>query len=1482
MAAADLEMMDFESDAFSVDDSDDDFDLENYDPNQKASKAKKGGAATKKAPAKKASSSSSSSSASASSSSSKPGKSIEQTYQKKTQLEHILLRPDTYIGSTEQVTQPMFVLNAATNRIENRDVTFTPGLYKIFDEIVVNAADNKQRDSNMDRLEVTVDADDNTIAVLNNGKGIPVVMHKEHGCYVPTLIFGHLLTGSNFDDDEKKTTGGRNGYGAKLANIFSTEFVVECVDAERGLKFTQTFRNNMHVTEEPVVKKCGKAEVKKGDYTKITFKPDLKRFRMDCLDADTIALLSKRAYDIAGSMANKEGKRLAVYLNGKKLPVKDFKSYLGLFDGISAPAAFEKVNDRWEVGVGVSDGSFQQISFVNAIATHKGGGHVNYIADQIAKKLQAAVKKKNKGGTEIKPNQIKNHLAIFVNCLVENPTFDSQTKENMTIRPATFNSVKLSDKFTKQVEKSGVVDSIMSYAKFKQNQALKRKGGTKKTKLTGITKLDDANHAGTAKSKDCTLIVTEGDSAKSLAVSGLSVVGRDYYGVFPLKGKLLNVRDATHAQIMKNEEIMNLVEIMGLKFNVTYTAENVKTLRYGHLMIMADQDHDGSHIKGLVINFIHNFWPSLLDVPGFLQQFITPIVKCTKGKKSETFFTLPEYEEWKESTGNDAKGWHIKYYKGLGTSTSSEAKEYFSNLDIHEITFNELSSDHVTRDIDDGMDEDDVAADVVSSGAGLIDMAFSKARVEDRKKWLNRVEKDTFLNYSDAQRDGVKYSDFINRELVLFSQADNKRSIPHIMDGFKPSQRKVLYACFKKKLKNEIKVAQLGGYIGEHSAYHHGEMSLNGTIIGMAQSYVGSNNVNLLYPSGQFGTRRMGGKDHASARYVFTKLEKIARAIFHPDDDALLNYLNDDGLSIEPDYYMPVIPMVLVNGSDGIGTGWSSTIQNHDPREIIANIRKLINGEEPEEMHPHFYGYTGEIVAETGKREGSYIVKGKIERMDDTTLLITELPLGKWTQDYKSFLEGMMTGSDKSPSEISDFKENHTDTTVSFTVIATKAAIDSFEKAKDGLTGKFKLSTTISTKNMTLFDDQGKIHKYKTSLDILRMFFQHRLEFYVKRKVMLLEKMAKELKILSNKARFVQEVCEGDLIVSNRKRTELLADLKERGYDLFPKDEKKSDSGEAEEEEEEAVEENTSDAELAKGYEYLLGMKIWSLTFERAEELRRQRAEKAEEVKKLEATSPEAIWLTDLDAIDEALDEREMDIASELKKEMQAQSKSKARNKKVAKKNVKKSKKAAKKKDQWDSDLENSDGDSDDDFVAAKPAPRAKPAPKKAAPAKPAPAPKATSPPVPTPPVAAVEEAASVLEKLTIDEDESDDDFEFAAAPKAAAPPKAAAAPKKVAAKKAPAKKAPAKKAPAKKAPAKKAASKKAPAKSKKTLYDSSDDSSDDDSDDFMGDSDSEVEMVSSAPVPARARSGRAAASKKITYVIDDSDDESFDEDSDF
>ena len=416
-----------------------------------------------------------------------------------------------------------------------------------------------------------------------------------------------------------------------------------------------------------------------------------------------------------------------------------------------------------------------------------------------------------------------------------------------------------------------------------------------------------------------------------------------------------------------------------------------------------------------------------------------------------TYFTLHEYEKWLESTGNNGKGWTIKYYKGLGTSTSQEAKEYFSHLDLHEVTFQALS-----RDVDFHEEEfvDDKGRPVATTGSDLIDLIFRKARVEDRKLWLNKMPKDRFMDYIQAsRRGGVLYSEFVNNEYIHFSHYDNARSIPHLMDGFKPSQRKVLYACLKRNLKSEIKVAQLTGYVAEHSAYHHGEASLQLTIVGMAQNFCGSNNINLLTPSGQFGTRRMGGKDAASARYIFTKLEPIARTIFHPDDDDLLNYLKDDGSTIEPEFYVPVIPMVLVNGAEGIGTGWSTFVNNYSPRDVIENIRRKLQGHDVVPMKPFYAGFTGDVSTETEMEvlhkcfpniyalksqiieiegnEKSYRSFGKIERVDETTLLITELPLKKWTQEYKQFLDGMMVTDGKQVAEIKDFKENHTETTVS-------------------------------------------------------------------------------------------------------------------------------------------------------------------------------------------------------------------------------------------------------------------------------------------------------------------------------------------------------------------------------------------------------------------------------------------------------------------
>uniref|UniRef100_A0A3Q2X055 DNA topoisomerase 2 n=1 Tax=Haplochromis burtoni TaxID=8153 RepID=A0A3Q2X055_HAPBU len=1088
--------------------------------------------------------------------------SVERVYQKKTQLEHILLRPDTYIGSVEPITQQMWVFDEEIG-MNQREITYVPGLYKIFDEILVNAADNKQRDKNMTAIKITIDPESNTISIWNNGKGIPVVEHKDEKMYVPALIFGHLLTSSNYDDEEKKVTGGRNGYGAKLCNIFSTKFTVETACKEYRHSFKQP-------GIEP-----------------LTF----------------------------------------------RLVVNGFRSYVDLYvkdkldeTGVALKVVHETVNDRWEVCLTMSEKGFQQISFVNSIATTKGGRHIDYVVDQIVAKLIEVVKKKNKAGVSVKPFQVKNHIWVFVNALIENPSFDSQTKENMTLQTKSFGSkCLLSDKFIRAATNCGIVESILNWVKFKaQTQLNKKCSSVKHSKIKGIPKLDDANDAGGKHSSECTLILTEGDSAKSLAVSGLGVIGRDRYGVFPLRGKILNVREATHKQIMENAEINNIIKIVGLQYKKSYDdPESLRSLRYGKIMIMTDQDQDGSHIKGLLINFFHHNWPSLLKHT-FLEEFITPIVKATKNKQELAFYSIPEFDEWKKHTEN-YKTWHIKYYKGLGTSTSKEAKEYFADMEKHRITFRYTGA------------EDDAA----------ITLAFSKKKTDDRKEWLTNFMEDRrqrrmhglpeqYLYGTHARH--LSYNDFINKELILFSNSDNERSIPSLVDGLKPGQRKVLFTCLKRNDKREVKVAQLAGSVAEMSAYHHGEQALMMTIVNLAQNFVGSNNVNILQPLGQFGTRINGGKDAASPRYIFTMLSPLAKLLFPAVDSNLLKFLYDDNQKVEPEWYIPIIPMVLVNGAEGIGTGWACKIPNYDPREIVNNINRMLKHQDPLPMLPSYKNFKG-IIHELGQNQ--YLVSGEVSVIDKNTIEITELPVRTWTQAYKeSVLEPMLQGTDKTPSLINDYKEYHTDATVKFVVRMSEEKLAQAEAA--GLHKVFKLQSSLTCNSMVLFDHMGCLKRYDSVQDILKEFFELRLHYYKLRKDWLLGNLGAEAAKLSNQARFVLEKIEGKIVIENKSKRELIRMLVQKGFESDPvaawtKAQEKS-------QEEDYKDGNESDGSVDSGstsgpnFNYILNMPLWCLTKEKVDELLKQRDQKRGELNDLQKKSPEDLWKEDLTVFIEELD----------------------------------------------------------------------------------------------------------------------------------------------------------------------------------------------------------------------------------------------------
>ncbi|KAE8675455.1 DNA topoisomerase 2 isoform 4 [Hibiscus syriacus] len=872
----------------------------------------------------------------------------------------------------------------------------------------------------------------------------------------------------------------------------------------------------MRLRTQPIIEECGEEE----NWTRITFKPDLAKFNMIELESDMIALMKKRVFDLAACL----GSNVEVKFNGQSLEnsfIKYVDYYLKVVSKTEAEpllSLHEKVdNGRWEVCVSFSEGQFQQISFVNGISTIKGGTHVDHVTDLISKYVMESInKKKRKKKNHVKVADVKNNMWVFVNALIDNPTLDSQTKETLTLDQSKFGSIcELSEDFLEKVYVE--IDELVRFGK-----DIKQLG--RSSRILNIPKLSDAAEAGGVNSELCTLILTEGDSAKPLVEVGLNVVEKKYYGVYPLRGKIRNVSTTTIDELMKNTELKNIKRILGLELGKEY--ENVDTLRYGHVMIMTDQDLDGSHIKGLLINFFHSCWPSLLKIESFLQCFITPIIKVTNNEENrvEYFDSLHEYEEWRKSMRLKVKEWSINYLKGLGSSTKEEGEKYFGEIENRLKVF-----------IWEGV-EDQKA----------LELAFSKKMENKRKEWLRDYEPSYHLDLSVKQ---ISYARFIKEEFVHFSMLDNKRSIASVFDGIKTTQRKIIFCSFQKNLTEAIKVSEFSGNVSEHSRYRHGVQSIHGTIISMAKDFVGSNNINLLMPSGIFGTHDEGGKDAAKPRYLSVQLAPITRYLFPEVDDSLLDYLEVDDRLVEPRWYVPILPLVLVNGSEGIGTGWSSFVPKYDPREIVTNLKLLLDNKvtfgSMVPMKPWYKGFGGEI-DEVPTSNTSYIISGVIET-EETTVRITELPVGLSADMYKKTLDSILSKDDS----FEKYECKQCNGKIIFEVIMKEKMAD------DVLLEKLKLTTKVNTSNMHLFDGEGNIKKYNSIEEILAGFYRTRLDLYVKRKKAMEDALEQQISEKEIKLKFIRHIAERKIDV-HRKKPHVLADLRkafpeatERDYDFL-------------------------------------------------------------------------------------------------------------------------------------------------------------------------------------------------------------------------------------------------------------------------------------------------------------------------------------------
>jgi len=1110
------------------------------------------------------------------------------------QRSHVLHRPDMYIGSVKPTKKEMFIakVNEDDIYISKEEIGYNPGLDRIFLEVLSNATDNVWRSKEFEvpctKIKVNINKETGETVIWNDGLFIETEKNKETNLYNVEMIFGKLLTSSNYNDEEERKTAGRNGLGVKLCNIYSKNFTVKTVDPKNGKMYSQTWEENMSIRNSP---KITSSKLKTG-YTEISYIPDFSRFGCKGYSEEMLNIIYKHTIDCA--MITKVG----VYLNNVKIPVKNLNEYSRLFS-TQLEDKVENIflsSDDSEVVLTVkdeSDNDYDVISYVNGIETFEGGVHVDSWTKAL---LQPIVEKINgkakKGAPQITLKEIKPYFRLFLNCSVNKPEFTSQEKTKL-IAPNV--KVNVEQKNINTILKWNVIEKIKDIIRSKELLSLKKT--EKKKGFKKIEGYDPANNAGGKQSRECTLILCEGLSAKTYAVQGIEVgaygkKGRDWYGIYPLRGKILNTRNAPTSSISKNREITDIIQALNLKINMDYTEDkNFETLNYGKVMLMCDQDVDGFHISGLLINMFHFLFPTLLkrEEP-FLVTMKTPLVRIyLKGGKDRIFYSSEDFKNY-YSKNQEIKG-TIKYYKGLGTSSDQEIKDTFGKKMI------EYFQDEKTDE--------------------TLDKAFHKKYSDARKDWIRDYNSSSIL--LDASKDDISqqsFSTFIDNELILFSIDDCKRSIPNLMDGLKESHRKILYSAFLKNLKftgKTLKVAQLAGFVAEKTNYHHGEQNLFDTITKMAHDFPGSNNIPLFFKDGQFGSRNALGKDAASARYIFTKLEALTRLIFRPEDDVLLERIEDEGELVEPKFYVPIIPMILANGcTAGIGTGWSCSIPNFNPLDLAECVKiwlennNVFEDEEKTisklpELKPYYRGFTGNIQKVDDYK---YISYGKMNEKKSGHIEVDELPIGMATETFKEFVEDLL--EDK---KIKGYKNYSTAKDVNFHITESNYGL------KCNL-DNLKLKSYITTSNMVLFNDKDLLRKYNSIDEIIDTFCKVRFDYYIKRKRYLLSQLEEDLKYTNNRYRFLKEVMDGELIINKKKEDVIISELEEKGYDKKGKDKEEDEEDEGKQ---------------SKGYRYLLDMKIRSFTKEKLEELKNEIDKLTRQIKDLKDTSEKKLWLKDLD-----------------------------------------------------------------------------------------------------------------------------------------------------------------------------------------------------------------------------------------------------------
>lgn len=432
-------------------------------------------------------------------------------------------------------------------------------------------------------------------------------------------------------------------------------------------------------------------------------------------------------------------------------------------------------------------------------------------------------------------------------------------------------------------------------------------------------------------------------------------------------------------------------------------------------------------------------------------------------------------------------------------------------------------------------------------------------------------------------------TEFLSQEYKEFAlYSIESRAIPSVIDGFKPTQRKIINAAssvWKSGSEKHLKVFQLSGIVASTQYYHHGDMSLSNSIINLAQRF--KNNAPLLEEDGQFGSLR--SPQAGAPRYIGTKLSPHFKLIYKDFD--LLEYKEEEGEKIEPKFFLPIIPTVLINGSSGIAVGFASNILNRDIKDIIEACQNVINGKKIVTPKPHLNNFQGEYLndEENSKR---WIIRGKFQKTNTTTVKITELPPSLTYEKYEEILDDLVENK-----SIVSYDDNCKDN-IDYTIKFTRSDLEKLDDEK--LIKLLKLQES-ETENFTTIDESGKLKIFESSVDIIEYFVKFRLSYYVKRKEFILSKMAHELKVLGNRGKFIKLILDGKIVINGKKKEEIVKQIDSNSIDKIDGD-----------------------------YDYLLRMPIYSLTIEMFEKLKEDFKNKKEEIASLKLIDPKDMYLEDL------------------------------------------------------------------------------------------------------------------------------------------------------------------------------------------------------------------------------------------------------------